>query len=418
MPVQPAAKYTTPRGAGEALAGPTLTARRAAQMLPQMAEPSPGVLSERERERYQRHLALREIGPRGQEKLRAARVLVVGAGGLGSPAALYLAAAGCGTLGLLDCDRVDLSNLQRQILFETGSIGQAKASAGRERLGRLNPDIEVRAHAVELTAGNVREIFRDYQLILDGSDRLATRYLVNDACVLQGLPLVSAAIHRFEGHLLTYVPQAGPCYRCAFPQPPEGLVANCAQAGVLGVLPGVLGTLQATEAIKLITAAGEPLIGRLLTYDALQMRFQEFRVARRSDCPVCGDAPTITTAGEPVPENRMPDPVTGLRRLSAADLRDLLDDSREPAPPLIDVREVHEFDAGHLAGSLNIPLGELADRLAEIPRHADPVFICRVGGRSLAACQIALRADIASPANLEGGLLGWAAQIDPTLRVI
>ncbi|MBV8343036.1 MAG: HesA/MoeB/ThiF family protein, partial [Gammaproteobacteria bacterium] len=238
-------------------------------------------LTPQERERYARHLALSEIGPAGQERLKAARVLIVGAGGLGSPAALYLAAAGCGTLGLLDYDRVDLSNLQRQVLFDTAARGRAKAEAGRERLAALNPEVRVVAHALELRAANVREIFGQYDLVLDGTDRLSARYLINDACVILGLPLVSAAIHRFEGQLMTYVPRHGPCYRCVFPQAADGMVANCAEAGVLGVLPGVLGTLQATEAIKLITAVGEPLAGRLLTYDALEMRFNEFRIARR-----------------------------------------------------------------------------------------------------------------------------------------
>lgn len=378
-------------------------------------------LSARERERYQRHLTLAEIGVRGQEKLKGARVLVVGAGGLGSPAALYLAAAGCGTLGILDCDRVDLSNLQRQVLFDMQSIGRSKAEAGSERLGRLNPDIRVLAHALELTAANVREVFAQYDLVLDGSDRLATRYLVNDACVLAGLPLVSAAIHRFEGHLMTYVPNAGPCYRCAFPEAPEGSVASCAQAGVLGVLPGVLGTLQATEALKLITGIGDTLTGRLLTYDALAMRFQEFRVARRRDCAVCGDAPTITAPRDAAKENDLTNSNTtsgGVRRLTAAALRGLLDQSAAAPPPLIDVREVVEFSSGHLHGSVNIPLGQLPQRLGEIPADAAPVFICRSGGRSLAACQMALRANIASPANLEGGLLAWAAEIDPQLRVL
>ncbi len=373
-------------------------------------------LSASERERYQRHLTLVEIGAAGQEKLKAARVLVVGAGGLGSPAALYLAAAGCGTLGLLDCDRVELSNLQRQVLFDSSAIARSKAEAGRERLASLNPEIRVVAHALELKAANVRAVFKDYDLVLDGTDRLATRYLVNDACVILGLPLVSAAIHRFEGQVMTYVPGRGPCYRCVFPQAPEGGVANCAQAGVLGVLPGVLGTLQATEAIKLITGVGDPLIGRLLTYDALEMRFHEFRVARRPDCAVCGTAPTITEPRDPAAPP--PDAVAGaVRRITAGALNELLHDARAPAPRLVDVREVHEFSAGHLEGSVNIPLGELPRRLAEIAPHDAPVFICRSGGRSLAACQLALRAGVAAPANLEGGLLAWAAAIDPALRV-
>jgi len=377
-------------------------------------------LSSAERERYGRHLSLGEIGAAGQEKLKAARVLIAGAGGLGSPAALYLAAAGCGTIGLLDCDRVELSNLQRQVLFDTTTLAQPKAEAGSERLMRLNPEVRVIAHALELKAANVRAIFSGYDLVLDGTDRLSARYLINDACVLLKRPLVSAAIHRFEGQLLTYVPRQGPCYRCVFPQTAEGLVANCAEAGVLGVLPGVLGTLQATEAIKLITGIGEPLTGRLLTYDALEMRFNEFRVARRADCAVCGDAPRITDLREP----QAPAAAGGageLRRLSASALRDLLA-ARESAgadrPPLIDVREVHEFRAGHLEGAVNIPLGQLAQRLEEIPRQGAPIFMCRSGGRSMAACQIALGAGLVSPANLEGGLLAWAREVDPALRVI
>jgi len=373
-------------------------------------------LSASERARYQRHLTLVEIGAAGQEKLKAARVLVVGAGGLGSPAALYLAAAGCGTVGLVDCDRVELSNLQRQVLFDSSGIAKSKAEAGRERLASLNPEIRVVAHALELKAANVRAVFKDYDLVLDGTDRLATRYLVNDACVILGLPLVSAAIHRFEGQVMTYVPGRGPCYRCVFPQAPEGVVANCAQAGVLGVLPGVLGTLQATEAIKLITGVGEPLAGRLLTYDALEMRFHEFRVARRPDCAVCGNAPTITEPRDPAP---LPTAAVAgaVRRITAGALNELLRDAAAQAPRLVDVREVHEFSAGHLEGSVNIPLGELPRRLAEIAPHDAPVFICRSGGRSLAACELALRAGIAAPANLEGGLLAWAAEIDPALPV-
>jgi sulfur-carrier protein adenylyltransferase/sulfurtransferase len=376
-------------------------------------------LSSEERQRYARHLALSEIGAAGQESLKAARVLIVGAGGLGSPAALYLAAAGCGTVGLLDCDRVDLSNLQRQVLFDIDSLGVPKAEAGRKRLERLNPDIRIIAHALELSAANVRQIFNQYDLVLDGTDRLSARYLINDACVLLKRPLVSAAIHRFEGQLMTYVPELGPCYRCVFPEGADGLVANCAEAGVLGVLPGVLGTLQATEAIKLITGAGEPLIGRLLTYDALEMRFSEFRIGRRPDCAVCGDAPSITELRDgPRPSASASE---GLRRLSAQALRDLLEApsaSDGGLPPLVDVREPHEWSAGHLRGALHIPLGELPQRLNEIPRNAAPVFICRSGGRSMAACQLALRAGFSAAANLEGGLLAWAAQIDPTLRVL
>src|SRR5690349_16882911 len=350
-------------------------------------------LTPAERARYQRHLALPEIGVPGQEKLKAARVLVVGAGGLGSPAALYLAAAGCGTLGLLDFDRVEVSNLQRQVLFDTAGVSQPKAEAGRERLSALNPEIRVVAHALELKAANVRAVIADYDLVVDGSDRLSTRYLVNDACVLLGRPLISAAIHRFEGQLMTYVPGRGPCYRCLFPQASDGVVANCAEAGVLGVLPGVLGTLQATEVIKLVTGAGTPLIGRLLTYDALELRFQEFRVERRRDCAVCGDAPTITEPRDPPPQ-AAPVPQDAVRRLTPRALRALLD-AVAAAPPLIDVRERWEYDTGHLPDAVNIPMSELPRRIGEIPRAGGPVFICRSGARSLRACTLALTAGVA-----------------------
>ena len=368
-------------------------------------------LSASERERYQRHLTLPELGIAGQERLKAARVVVIGAGGLGSPAALYLAAAGCGTLGLVDCDRVELSNLQRQLLFDAAAIGQSKAQAGAARLAALNPEIRVVAHALQVSAANVAALLMDYDLVLDGSDRLATRYVVNDACVIARKPLVSAAIHRFEGQLMCYVPDRGPCYRCMFPEVPDGTVGTCEQAGVLGVLPGVLGTLQATEAIKLITGIGEPLVGRLLTYDALAMRFAEFRVARRNDCAVCGAQPSIRAP-------RDPPPPAGLRHLSATALDALLKDRSVAAPRLIDVREPHEFNAGHLAGAVNIPLGQLGGRLAEIAPAEAPVFICRSGGRSLAACQLALAAGVPSPVNLEGGMRAWAAQVDPGVRVV
>jgi adenylyltransferase/sulfurtransferase len=373
-------------------------------------------LSASERARYQRHLSLGEIGVEGQEKLKAARVLIVGAGGLGSPAALYLAAAGCGTLGLVDFDRVDVSNLQRQVLFDSAALAQPKAEAGRARLAALNPEIRVVAHPLELKAANVRALLADYDLVVDGSDRLSTRYLVNDACVLLGRPLISAAIHRFEGQLMTYVPGRGPCYRCLFPQAADGMVASCAEAGVLGVLPGVLGTLEATEAIKLITGVGTPMVGRLLTYDALELRFQEFRVERRRDCAVCGDAPTIIEPRDPQPQ--LPQPAQdGVRRLTPRALHALLAPGSKARPPLIDVRESWEYDTGHLPEAVNIPLGELPGRLAELPRSGGPVFICRSGGRSMRACTLALKAGVAAPANLEGGMTAWAADVDPTMPV-
>src|ERR1700684_587791 len=251
-------------------------------------------LSGAELRRYSRHLALSEVGAAGQEKLQAARVLIIGTGGLVSPAAFELAAGGIGNLGVLDFDRVDESNLQRQVLYDTASIGMPKADLARMRLAALNPELQLQAHQTELWAGNVQAIFENYDIIVDGSDRIATRYLINDACVIYRKSLVSAAIHRFEGHAMSYVPGRGPCYRCLFPEVAEGVAPNCAEAGVLGVLPGVLGAIQATEAIKLVVGIGVPLIGRLLTYDALEMRFQELRFTRRAGCAVCGEAPSIT----------------------------------------------------------------------------------------------------------------------------
>ena len=374
-------------------------------------------LSPEERTRYARHLALPEIAAEGQERLKAARVLVIGAGGLGSPSALYLAAAGVGTLGLIDCDRVDLSNLQRQVLFDNAALQRPKAVAARERLLSLNPGIRVVAHELELRAANVREVLDAYDIVLDGTDRLPTRYLVNDACVLLGKALVTAAIHRFEGQAMTYVPGRGPCYRCLFPETPAAVVPTCAEAGVLGVLPGVMGAIQATEAIKLIVGRGEPLVGRLLTYDALELRFQEFRFARRADCAVCGERPTITELRDS-PEACMTDALQSLRRIAPSELQMMLADTEGGAPlMLVDVREPREFAAGHLPGAINMPMSELDRRLAELPAGSTAVFMCRSGGRSLRACGQALRGGTVTPLQLEGGLLAWAAEVDPALIV-
>lgn len=362
--------------------------------------------------RYSRHLALREIGVQGQEKLKAAKVLLVGAGGLGSPAALYLAASGVGTIGVIDNDRVDVSNLQRQVLYDTHSVGRPKAEAAKERLLALNPEIELIAHTVELRAANAREIFSKYHVVLDGTDRFTTRYLSNDACVILRKPLVSAAIHRFEGQAMTYVPERGPCYRCLFPEPPaDGLVPNCAEAGVLGVLPGVMGTIQATEAIKLIVGVGEPLVGRFLTYDALAMRFGEFRFSRRPDCAVCGDHPTIREPTD-LAELCSADVMAQVRRLAPSELRALLDQAA-----IIDVRAPAEFAVSRLPGAVNIPVNELSQRLAEVPRDRLAVFICRSGARSMTASAIATRAGLANVAHLEGGLLAWARELDASFAV-
>lgn len=374
-------------------------------------------LNSTEVERYRRHLSLAEIGAAGQERLKNARVLVIGAGGLGSPSSLYLAASGVGTLGIVDCDRIDITNLQRQVLFDTASIGEPKAESARARLQALNPEICINAHAVELRANNIREIIDDYDVVLDGTDRMATRFLVNDACVILKKPLVSAAIHRFEGQAMTYVPGRGPCYRCLFAEPPApGSIPSCAEAGVLGVLPGVLGTIQATEAIKLIVGIGEPLIGRLLTYDALELRFQEFAFARRSDCAVCGDRPTITEP-EDAGELCSPEALDRLRRLAPRELEALLVSADSGSFAIVDIREPGEFAVSRLPNARSIPLGELSRRIAELPRDRRLIFICRSGGRSKQACAIALGAGIAEPTDLEGGLLAWAAEIDSTFII-
>jgi sulfur-carrier protein adenylyltransferase/sulfurtransferase len=373
------------------------------------------MLTPADRERYSRHLVLREIGVAGQEKLKAARVLVIGAGGLGSPSSLYLAASGVGTIGVIDCDNVDMSNLQRQVIYDTSSVGTPKATAARERLLALNPQIELIAHQVELRADNVLQLFERYDVVLDGTDRFGTRYLANDACVIQRKPLVSAAIHRFEGQAMTYVPDRGPCYRCLFPAPPgDGLVPNCAEAGVLGVLPGVMGTIQATEAIKLIVGAGEPLIGRLLTYDALAMRFDEFSFKRRADCAVCGDHPTIT-APQDAPQICTAEALANVRTLTADELRTLLKE-RGGAASIVDVREPREFSASHLPGATNIPVGELHSRMGSLPRGL-VVFVCRSGARSLTAAALASRAGVEDIAHLEGGLLAWAREVDTGFEV-
>jgi len=354
--------------------------------------------------RYARHLALAEIGAAGQQKLAGSAVLVVGAGGLGSPAALYLAAAGIGHIGLLDHDRVELSNLQRQVLFASADVGQPKAEVAKARLDALNPALQVTAHAERLDATNIERLFSGYDVIIDGTDRLATRYLVNDACVLWRKPLVSAAIHRFEGQAMTYVPDRSPCYRCLYPDSPEDLIPNCATAGVLGVLPGVMGSLQATEAIKLLLGFGEPLTGRLLLFDALSLTFDEFRFARRADCAVCGERPTITNIRHHQ-EKAMP----RITEWTSRQLADELKQGAEDRLMLIDVREPHEWAAGRLPGSVHIPLGTLPEHLDDIPADRTPVFICAVGGRSMVACRLFAGAKDRDAVNLAGGVMGWSS---------
>lgn len=354
--------------------------------------------------RYARHLALPEIGAAGQQKLADSSVLVIGAGGLGSPSALYLAAAGVGRIGLLDHDRIEVSNLQRQVLFATDQIGQGKAETARGRLAALNPDVEVVAHAEKLSAANAERLFTPYDVILDGTDRLATRYLINDACVLLGKPLVSAAIHRFEGQAMTYVPGRSPCYRCLYPQSPEDLIPSCAAAGVLGVLPGVMGSLQATEAIKLLLGIGAPLTGRLMIYDALGLHFDEFRFARRPDCAVCGEHPSITSIA-----HHEEKPLTRITEWTPQQLAEELKNGAEDRLVLVDVREEWEWEQGRLPGSVHVPLGTLPQHLDEIPADRTPVFICAAGMRSMAACRLFASTQDRDAINLSGGVSLWSS---------
>jgi sulfur-carrier protein adenylyltransferase/sulfurtransferase len=367
--------------------------------------------------RYARHLTLDEIGVGGQEKLKHSRVLLVGAGGLGSPAALYLAAAGIGTLGIVDSDVVDLSNLQRQVLHDTAAVGTAKTTSAARRIAALNPNVKVEAFAERLTSNNAREIVRRFDLVVDGSDNFPTRYLVNDACVFEGKPLIYGSILRFEGQLSVFCAPGGPCYRCLFSEPPPAdLVPSCADAGVLGVLPGVVGTLQALEAIKWITGIGETTVGRLVVFDALRLRFRDIAVRRDPDCPVCGEHPAITELIDY-------DAFCGTPGLGASvdgaevDAGELMRALAAPDAPLIlDVREPWEFEIAHLANAQLIPLGALPERLAEIPRRRALVTVCHFGARSLTARDLLVRAGFTTVRSLAGGIDAWAEAIDPAMR--
>jgi adenylyltransferase/sulfurtransferase len=375
-----------------------------AAMLPIMSHAR---LSAEDRQRYARHLTLPEIGTAGQQRLADASVLIIGAGGLGAPAALYLAAAGVGTIGLVDHDRIELSNLQRQVLYATAEIGANKAETARQHLLALNPHLTVHAHTQRLSGQNAAALFERYDLIIDGTDRLAVRYLINDACVLLRKPLVSAAIHRFEGQAMTYVPGRGPCYRCLYPAADDSLVPNCAQAGVLGVLPGVMGSLQATEALKLLLGIGEPLLGRLLVYDSLSLQFQQFSFSRRENCAVCGDHPTITA----IPQNTQ-DGEDMISDWTASELAQALRGPNAKELVLIDVREPQEWATGHLPDAQHIPLGALSARASEIPTDRLPVFICAAGGRSMAASRY-FAAQGRKVVNLAGGMNAWNETFGP-----
>jgi adenylyltransferase/sulfurtransferase len=376
-------------------------------------------LSPDEMRRYSRHLIMPEVGVDGQRRLKAASVLCIGAGGLGSPAALYLAAAGVGRVGIVDFDAVDFSNLHRQILHGTPDVGRPKLQSARDRLTAINPEVRIDTYETTVTSSNALDLFRDYDVILDGTDNFPTRYLVNDACVLLGKPNAYGSIFRFEGQASVFGAPGGPCYRCLYPEPPPpGLVPSCAEGGVLGVLPGVIGTIQATEAIKLILGVGRPLIGRLLLYDAFTMAFRELKLRRDPECPVCGDHPTVRTlidydqfcgitpaanAAAAVPET------------TVDELKTRLD--RGDRVFVLDVREPNEYQICRIGGSTLIPLGELPKRLAELPAGADApdiVVHCKMGGRSAKAVKQLTDAGFTRVQNLKGGILAWIDRIDPT----
>ena len=374
-------------------------------------------LTHAEYERYSRHLILPEVGLEGQRKLNAARVLLVGAGGLGSPAALYLAAVGVGTLGLVDFDVVEASNLQRQILFTTEDVGRSKLASARHVGLALNPEVAIETYETQLSSANALDLFAGYDVILDGTDNFPTRYLVNDACVMVGRPNAYGSIFRFEGQASVFATKDGPCYRCLHPEPPPpGLVPSCAEAGVLGVLPGVIGTIQATEAIKLILGIGEPLIGRFLIYDALRMRFREIKLRKDPDCPVCGANPAIRDLHEYEEYCTPARPGTHLNAdpldITVIELKEKID--RGDAPVLIDVREPHEHAICQIPGAALIPMAQLPGRLSEFDPSQEVVVHCRSGARSANAVAMMRSKGFSKARNLAGGVLAWVDQIDPS----
>jgi sulfur-carrier protein adenylyltransferase/sulfurtransferase len=375
-------------------------------------------LSREEMSRYSRHLILREVGVEGQKKLKAARVLCVGAGGLGSPLALYLAAAGVGTLGIVDFDVVDASNLQRQILHGTRDVGRPKLDSAAERLRDVNPHVEVVAHQTRLCSENAFDIIKDYDIVADGTDNFPTRYLVNDACAMTGKPNVYASIFRFEGQASVFWASRGPCYRCLYPEPPPpGLVPSCAEGGVLGVLPGLLGVIQATETVKLILDIGEPLVGRLLLVDALEMKFRELRLLKNPDCALCGPRPTVTELADYerfCGVARATDEDRGAQEIPSISVEELKKKvDRGDAFVLVDVREPHETAINSLAGSIKIPLGTLPERLNQLSPDDEIVVHCKMGGRSAQAVMFLKKAGFRRVYNVLGGIDAWIQRIDP-----
>jgi sulfur-carrier protein adenylyltransferase/sulfurtransferase len=368
-------------------------------------------LSNGETIRYSRHLMMPEVTAEGQRRLKAARILCIGAGGLGSPAALYLAAVGVGTIGIVDFDEVDLSNLQRQILHGTKDIGRSKLESARDRLRDINPEIEIDLHECRFSSENASQLVTQYDLVVDGSDNFPTRYLSNDVCVFARKPNVYGSVFRFEGQTTVFAPHlGGPCYRCLFPEPPPpDSVPNCAQAGVLGVLPGIIGMLQAIETIKLIVGIGEPLVGRLLHFDALKVKFRELNLRRDPECPVCGENPTIFS---PIDYEQFCGALdeAAIPKMSAHALKRKMD-AREPFQ-LIDVREVFEYEIARIDGAKLIPLGQIAERADELPRERPIVVHCHSGQRSAQAVRLLQQRGFDKVYNLEGGIDAWSDQID------
>jgi sulfur-carrier protein adenylyltransferase/sulfurtransferase len=382
----------------------------------------PPELSPAERQRYSRHLLLPEVGEQGQRRLKAARVLCVGAGGLGSPAALYLAAAGVGTIGIVDFDAVDVSNLQRQIIHGTHDVGRSKIESARDRIEALNPEVHVETFDAHFSVANARTLVDAFDVIVDGTDNFPARYLVNDACVMFGKPNAWGSIFRFEGQASVFAAPGGPCYRCLHPEPPPaGLVPGCAEAGVLGVLPGVIGTIQATEALKLILGIGEPLVGRFLVYDALTMRFRDLKLPKDPDCPVCGVHPTITELRESDGycrtergDNRHASQTKGTTsEMTVRELKARMDGGR--APVILDVREPSEAAICRIPGSRLISLGELPRRLDELDPAAEIVVYCKSGARSARAVALLREKSFSRATNLAGGILNWISEIDQSL---
>jgi sulfur-carrier protein adenylyltransferase/sulfurtransferase len=386
---------------------------------PTVTAPAAPDLSQDEIKRYSRHLIMPEVGMDGQRRLKAGSVLCIGAGGLGSPAAMYLAAAGVGRIGIVDFDVVDFSNLQRQLLHGTPDVGRSKLQSAKDRLQALNPHVHVDTYETSLSSENALKLFEPYDVILDGTDNFPTRYLVNDACVLTGKPNAYGSIFRFEGQASVFGIKEGPCYRCLYPEPPPpGLVPSCAEGGVLGVLPGIIGVIQATESIKLILGIGEPLIGRFLIYDALKMRFRELKLRKDLDCPVCGTHPTVTKLIDYQqfcgirPEPQMEARAMNDWEISPVELKRRLDAGEDLF--ILDVREPNEYQINRIAGSTLIPLGELPRRYQELPRDREIIAQCKMGGRSAKAMEYLKTVGFTNVKNLRGGILEWIDKVDPS----